>query len=162
MIRNLITKAISLFEQIPYDLIALLARLGIGTVFLRSGLLKIDGFTFENAFSYLADVNKWANGNTVALFRDEYKLPILPPELAAYMGTMMELAMPMLLFAGLFTRFAAFALLGMTLTIQIFVYPNAFDTHAVWAVCFLVLMKYGAGRFSLDYAVKQKMGGSNR
>jgi putative oxidoreductase len=150
MIRALFNKISSLFECIPHDVIALLARLGIGTVFLRSGLLKIEGITRENAFAYLSDVNKWANGNTVALFRDEYKLPLLSPELAATMGTAAELAMPILLFAGLFTRFAALALLGMTLTIQIFVYPNAFDTHTIWAVCLLFLMKYGAGSFSLD------------
>jgi putative oxidoreductase len=150
MIRNLINKLSALFECIPTDVISLLARLGIGTVFLRSGLLKIDGITRENAFTYLQNVSGWANGNTLALFRDEYKIPLLSPELAAYMGTAAEITMPILLFAGLFTRFAALALLCMTLTIQIFVYPNAFDTHSVWAVSLLFLMKYGAGRFSLD------------
>lgn len=158
MIRNLLTTTISYFEKIPCSVISLLARLGIGATFLRSGLIKVEGITFDNAFMYLMDVNKWANGNTIALFRDEYKLPLLSPELAAYSGTMMELSMPILLFMGLFTRFAALALLGMTITIQIFVYPNAFDTHATWAVCCLFLMKYGAGLFSVDALARKTLG----
>lgn len=129
----------SVFASIPHDAIALVARVSVATVFLRSGLLKIDG---------------WKEGNTLALFRDEYRVPLLPPELAAYMATAAELALPPLLIAGLFTRYAAFALLMMTLVIQIFVYPNAFDTHGVWAVCFLYLMKHGAGAFALDRFVE--------
>jgi putative oxidoreductase len=61
--------------------------------------------------------------------------------------------MPLLLWSGLLTRFAATVLLGMTLVIEIFVYPNAFDTHGVWAVTLMYLMKYGAGRFSLDHVL---------
>ena len=130
----------SLFERIPHDVIALVARIAVGTVFLRSGLLKIEG---------------WKEGNTLALFRDEYRLPVVPPELAAYMATAAELALPPLLIAGLLTRYAAFALLLMTLTIQVFVYPNAFDTHGVWAVCFLYLMKFGAGNIALDRFIER-------
>ncbi len=135
LISPMITQAITLFERIPHGAIALLARISIATVFLRSGLLKLDG---------------WSDGTTLALFREEYRLPLLPPELAAYAGTAAELLLPPLLLAGLFTRFAALALLGMTLVIQLFVYPNAFDTHGTWAVCFLYLMRFGAGAVSLD------------
>lgn len=131
-------RLIDLFSRIPTDLLSLLARLGIGVVFLRSGLLKLDG---------------WDNGNTLALFQYEYQLPLIPPQLAAPLAMGMELAMPMFLFAGLGTRFAALALLGMTAVIEIFVYPAAFDTHAVWAVSLLFLIKHGAGRFSLDYLI---------
>jgi putative oxidoreductase len=134
--RDQIAKLISWFERIPTDFIALIARISIGTVFLRSGLLKVEG---------------WSEGTTLSLFKDEYQLPLLPPEIAAYMATAAELALPPLLIAGLFTRFAALALLIMTLVIQIFVYPNAFDTHGVWAVCLLFLMKHGAGKLSLDH-----------
>jgi putative oxidoreductase len=126
---------IALFERIPLWFISTIARISVGTVFLRSGLTKIEG---------------WESGSTLYLFANEYKLPVIPPEIAAYMATAAELTLPFFLFAGLFTRFAAFALLIMTLVIQIFVYPNAFDTHGVWAVCFLFLMKYGAGPLSLD------------
>ncbi len=133
--RDLIETTISYFKAIPGDLLSYLARIAVGTTFFRSGMLKLEG---------------WNEGNTLALFRDEYRLPVLPPELAAYVATAAELTLPLLLFAGLFTRFAAAALLLMTLVIEIFVYPNAFDTHGVWAVSLLFLMKYGAGYLSLD------------
>lgn len=137
---KLLQRLQSHFECIPHDLIALVARFAVGTVFLRSGLLKIEG---------------WKEGNTLALFRDEYRLPLIPPELAAYMATAAELALPPLLIAGLFTRYAAFALLMMTIVIQLFVYPGAFDTHGVWAVCLLYLMKFGAGNLALDRFIER-------
>lgn len=132
---GLLERANVWFALIPQDLIALAARTGVGTIFFRSGLLKVEG---------------WDSGTTLALFQDEYKLPLIPPEIAAYLATAAELTLPPLLFLGLFTRYAAAALLGMTLVIQTFVYPNAFDTHASWAVCLLFLMKYGAGNLSAD------------
>lgn len=125
-----------LLARIPHELLALLARLSVGTIFLRSGLLKLDG---------------WADGTTLTLFREEYRLPLLPPEPASYLATGAELSLPILLFLGLFTRPAALALLGMTLVIEVFVYPNAFDTHGVWAVALLYLAKVGPGRFALDH-----------
>jgi putative oxidoreductase len=131
-------KTTALFERIPGDLIAIIARIGIATTFLRSGLLKLDG---------------WSSGNTLTLFTYEYKLPVIPPEIAAYMATAAELSMPVLILAGFLTRFAALVLLGMTLAIEIFVYPNAFDTHGLWAVSLLYLMKYGAGVLSLDNCI---------
>ena len=134
--KSLYFRVTDLFGRIPFDLIALLARICVGTVFLRSGLLKVKGRTA---------------GTTLALFESEYPLPVIPPEVAAYLATAAELSLPILLFAGFLTRFAALGLLIMTLVIQIFVYPNAFDTHGTLAVAFLLLMKYGAGRFSLDY-----------
>lgn len=143
LISPMIKQVIMLFERIPHGAIALLARISIATVFLRSGLLKLDG---------------WSDGTTLALFREEYRLPLLPPELAAYAGTAAELLLPPLLLAGLFTRFAALALLGMTLVIQLFVYPNAFDTHGTWAVCFLYLMRFGAGALSLDRLIATRFG----
>ena len=133
--RDLIESTITAFKAIPNDLISYIARIGIGTTFFRSGMLKLDG---------------WADGNTLTLFREEYRLPIIPPEIAAYLATTAELTLPVLLFTGLFTRFASAGLLLMTLVIEIFVYPNAFDTHGVWAVSLLFLMKYGAGALSLD------------
>lgn len=140
---TLFGRLIGILSHIPTDLIALLARIGIGAVFLRSGLLKLEG---------------WDNGNTLALFQYEYQLPLIPPEIAAPLAMAMELSMPMLLFAGLATRFAALALLGMTLVIEIFVYPAAFDTHAVWAASLVFLMKYGAGTLSLDHLLARRSG----
>lgn len=131
-----LNRALALMEKIPHDLIALVARISIGTVFWRSAMTKIDGFAIKPSTFYL--------------FENDYRLPLLPPELTAYLATATELTMPLLLWSGLLTRFAATILLAMTLVIEIFVYPNAFDTHGVWAVTLLYLMKYGAGSYSLD------------
>lgn len=131
----LLSRVDSLLARIPHELLAILARLSVGTIFLRSGLLKLDG---------------WADGTTLALFREEYRLPLLSPELASYLATGAELSLPLLIFLGLFTRPAALALLGMTLVIEIFVYPDAFDTHGVWAVSLLYLAKFGPGTLALD------------
>ena len=125
------------FEHIPYWAIALLARFIVGLVFYRSGLTKIDGFAIKDS--------------TFFLFATEFKVPLLPPVFAAYMATATELTMSSLLFAGFFTRFAATALLGMTLVIEIFVYPDAYMTHGLWAMGLLLLMKFGAGAWSLDH-----------
>ncbi|WP_295559615.1 DoxX family protein [uncultured Hyphomicrobium sp.] len=129
----------AILEMIPHDLIALVARISIGTVFWRSAMTKIDGLSIRPSTFYL--------------FENDYRLPLVPPELAAYLATATELTMPLLLWSGLLTRFAATILLAMTLVIEIFVYPNAFDTHGVWAVTLLYLMKYGPGRFSLDHVL---------
>ncbi len=131
----LLSRVDSLLARIPHELLAILARLSVGTIFLRSGLLKLDG---------------WADGTTLTLFREEYRLPLLSPELASYLATGAELSLPLLLFLGLFTRPAALALLGMTLVIEIFVYPDAFDTHGVWAVSLLYIAKFGPGNLALD------------
>ncbi len=144
---SLIAKATALFERIPGDLIAIIARIGIATTFFRSGLLKLDG---------------WSNGNTLALFQYEYKVPVIPPELAAPLAMAMELSMPILILAGFLTRFAALALFCMTLVIEIFVYPNAFDTHGVWAAALLYLMKYGPGTLSIDNFVPPLRGSIQR
>lgn len=131
---------IAYFEQIPTSIIALLARLLPATIFWRSGLTKIDDFE-----------------KTIDLFKDIYALPIIPHVPAAYLATAAELTLPILLVLGLFTRFAALALLGMTLVIQIFVFPTSYMEHGLWAVCFLILMKYGAGIFSLDALIDKKL-----
>ena len=135
----LIKTALRAFDHIPLALLALLARVVIGLVFFRSGLTKIDGFALRDA--------------TFVLFATEFKVPLLPPVLAAYLATTTELTIPMLLWAGFATRFAATALLGMTLVIQTFVYPDAYMTHGLWAIALLLLMKYGAGALSIDHFI---------
>ena len=84
------------------------------------------------------------------LFRDEYKVPLLPPEVAAYMATYAETFFPILLVLGLLTRMSAFALLCMTAVIEIFVYPLAWPTHLTWAALMLYLIARGPGKWSLD------------
>ena len=115
----------------------LVQRLGIAAVFFQSGRTKVEGlFTIPQT--------------TVDLFQLEYALPLLPPQLAAYLAAGAEHLFPLLLIAGLFTRVSALALLGMTLVIQLFVYPDAWPTHLSWAGLLLPLVALGGGRWSLD------------
>lgn len=140
--KSLVTRAVGILESVPYALIALLARVVIGLVFFKSGLTKIDGFALKDATFYL--------------FAEEYKVPLIPPVMAAYMATAAELTMPWLLWLGLGARFAALALLGMTAVIQTFVYPDAYMTHGLWAVALLVIIKYGAGVLSIDHIIRSR------
>lgn len=122
---------------IGHDLLAVAARLGIGAVFFLSGRTKVDGFLTVNESAY-------------TLFREDYKVPLLPPEFAAHMATYAEHLLPLLLVLGLATRLSALGLLGMTAVIQIFVYPDAWPTHLTWAVALLYLAGRGAGSLSMD------------
>lgn len=142
--RTFAIKAIGVMEGMPYALIALLARIVIGLVFFKSGLTKIDGFALKDATFYL--------------FAEEYKVPLIPPVLAAYMATAAELTLPWLIWAGLGARFAALALLGMTAVIQTFVYPDAYMTHGLWAVALLMIVKFGAGSLSIDHLIRSYSG----
>lgn len=127
----------ALAEAIPADLIALGARVFPAAVFFQSGLTKLD--------------DTWhVSENAVYLFREEYRLPLVDPALAAHLAASAELGLPVLLVLGLATRLAAAALLAMTLVIEIFVYPDAWSTHGTWATLFLLLMARGPGRLSLD------------
>ena len=133
---------IALMERIPYSLIAFVARVSAAGVFWQSGRTKIDGWR--------------VNDTAIMLFRDEFKLPVIDPVLAAHLATYAEHAFPMLLIFGLASRFAALALLIMTLVIQVFVYPLAWPTHGVWAACFLLIMTRGPGMISLDCLIAQR------
>ena len=126
-----------LIHWTPEDLLALAARFGIGAIFWLSGRTKVEGAL-------------QVTDGAVALFRDEFKLPLIPPELAAHLAAYAEHLFPLLLFAGLFTRLSALALLGMTAVIQIFVYPDAWPTHLSWAAALLYLAGRGGGTLSLD------------
>ena len=86
----------------------------------------------------------------MALFRDEYKVPVFSPEIAATLATTFELGCSILLVAGLATRLATLPLLGMIAVIQLFVYPNAWPEHLTWASILLFLLTRGAGSLSLD------------
>ncbi|MEP7245661.1 MAG: DoxX family protein [Gammaproteobacteria bacterium] len=122
---------------LPSWLLLLVARLGIASVFFLSGRTKVDGLLSITPSTY-------------ALFADEYRVPLLPPELAAHLATYSEHLFPLLLALGLFTRISALALLGMTLVIEVFVYPDAWPTHLTWAAILLPLIACGAGKVSLD------------
>lgn len=104
-------------------------------------------------------MTKLANWDTaLSLFADGYKLPVVPPHLAAYMAVSIELAGPVLLVLGLLTRVTALVLLGMTAVIEIFVYPLAWPTHLQWAAMLLVLLCPGPGKLSLDHLFARRLG----
>ena len=130
-----------LTRLLGHDLLALVDRFGIAAIFWLSGRTKVEGFLTLTDSAY-------------ELFRTEYKLPLIPPEIAAHLAAYAEHAFPILLVLGLFTRYAALALLGMTLVIQVFVYPDAWPTHLSWAGLLLYLVGRGGGRLSLDRVLR--------
>ena len=120
------------------------------SMLLAMGRVAISGVFWNSAMSKLAS---WES--TLALFRDEYRVPVLPTELAAYMGTGAELIGAALLLFGLGARFAALALLGVTAVIQIFVYPESWIHHLQWATILLMVLVKGAGRLSFDHLIQK-------
>jgi putative oxidoreductase len=146
---------IYLMEQIPMSLILLLARIGVGMVFLVSAKTKVVDWALIDAVTF----NLTLADNTFVLFEYEYALPILPFELAAYLATYAESLLPLLLFIGLFTRLAALVLFGMTMVIQIFVYPGHWSEHAFWAAALLLVMARGPGMVSLEHWLGKVLGG---
>jgi putative oxidoreductase len=137
----LATRIVAALEAVPYWFLALVLRLAVAEVFWSSGMVK------------LADWNA-----TLALFQDEYRLPLLPTVPAAYLATTIELSTPPLLVLGLLTRPVALLLLGMTTVIEVFVYPEAWPTHIQWAAMLLVLLCRGPGKVSLDALLARWMG----
>ena len=140
--------AATLFAAIPMSVVTLLARLSLAAVFWMSARTKVA----EGTLFSLSD-------NAIWLFREEYKLPLLPPELAAYLSLVGEHLFPVLLVIGLASRFAAAGLLMMTLVIEVFVYPAAYPVHGPWAVCCLVIMIHGAGVISIDHLLVHRARG---
>ena len=121
----------------PHDVLAWVSRVSVAATFFLSGRTKVEGFLS-------------VTDGAVELFRTEYALPWIPPEVAAHVAAYAEHLFPMLLVLGLFTRLSALALLGMTLVIQCFVYPSSWPTHLSWAAMLLYLAGRGAGRWALD------------
>ena len=126
----------ALLGRLPWDIAALALRVFPAAVFFASGQTKVDGWKIADS--------------TWFLFEHEYALPLIPSDIAAVAATLAEHALPALLVLGLFTRLSAFGLLAMTAVIQIFVYPSAWQTHGIWAACFLAIIAMGPGRISLD------------
>ena len=139
---GLIDRLIGAMAAIPYWFVALITRVSIAGVFWQSGQTKVDGFRVTDT--------------AVELFRSEYQLPLIDPVIAAHLAAFAEHFFPLLLVLGLATRFAALALLGMTLVIEIFVYPDAWPTHGTWAACLLILMTRGPGFISLDHLIARQ------
>lgn len=123
-------------SRFPLSLIEFGMRFAVGATFFRSGLLKLQSFD-----------------TAIALFRDEYRLPLLPPELAAYLGTAVEMSAPVLLVLGIFARLGAATLLAMTLTIQFLVYPENWPEHLMWGSILAYVLSRGAGALSMDRVI---------
>ena len=135
--RNLGThlhQAIALLDRFPPSILQLTFRIAIAAVFWSSGLTKIASW-----------------GTTVVLFRDEYMVPLLPPEVAAVISTTFELSCSALIVVGFATRLATLPLLGMIFVIEVFVYPEYWTMHLMWASVLLFLLTKGPGAFSLDH-----------
>jgi putative oxidoreductase len=132
-------RALHGLDSVPYTILALPLRLAVATVFWNSGTTKLANWDA-----------------TLDLFENEYKLPLIPPDIAAHLGAAVELSTPVLLVLGLLTRPAAAAVLGMTLIIEVFVYPQAWPTHIQWAAMILVLLCRGAGGLSIDALIRRK------
>jgi putative oxidoreductase len=124
-------------ERIPHSAVALLARIAVAQVFWRSGQTKVAGFHIRE--------------ETFVLFREEYKVPLLPPDLAAYLSTIGEHVFPALLIVGLATRLSAVGLLAMTMVIQLFVFPDGWPEHILWFSLLVLLIARGPGAFSADH-----------
>lgn len=135
---------------IPESALLLLGRFSIAAVFWKSGQTKVEGFAIDLVAGHVQLGIPHLASSAVDLFRDEYRLPLIAPEIAAPLAATAEHLLPVLLLLGLGTRFAALGLLGMTTVIEVFVYPDAYPTHGVWATVLLLLAMRGAGVVSLD------------
>jgi putative oxidoreductase len=121
----------ALAERIPYSAVALASRFALASVFWRSAQTKVSGFSIRE--------------ETFFLFRDEYKVPLLSPDLAAYTATIGEHVFSVLLLVGLASRLSALGLFGMTMVIQLFVFPDGWPEHILWVALILGLIARGPG-----------------
>ncbi len=138
-----ISQLIALFERIPASVISLMMRVAIFLIFFQSARTKVEGFmTLKESTFYL--------------FQNDYALPLIPYKIAAYMATFNEHVFSILILLGLATRFSSLVLLGMTLVIEIFVYPDAYVVHLTWASMLVYLIARGPGVFSLDHLIGAK------
>ncbi|WP_354675060.1 DoxX family protein [Cupriavidus alkaliphilus] len=140
-----VQRVVDRLDRIPYTVLAIPLRLAVATVFWNSAMAKLAN---------------WATA--VELFREEYRLPLLPPELGASLAVSVELTAPVLLILGLATRPVALILLGMIASIQLLVYPQAWPTHIQWAAMLLVLLARGAGALSLDWLIRRHFNAAAR
>ena len=156
LISGLVRQFIGKVERIPNTLLAFVARFSIAAVFWKSGQTKVQGFAIDIVNREFTLGWPRLSDSVVDLFRDEYHLPLVPPEIAATMAATAEHLFPILILFGFATRLSALALLGMTMTIQLFVYPDAYPTHGTWAAVLLYLMVHGPGKLSVDHWIARR------
>lgn len=133
--------AVSMLETLS-PLVDVAIRVLIALVFFKSGLTKIASWD-----------------TTLSLFENEYAVPFLPPELAAYLGTAVELGMPVFLVFGLGTRLAALVLFVFNI-IAVISYPDLGEVglhdHQYWGLFLLVTLLHGPGKLSLDHLIRRR------
>ncbi|NDP38481.1 MAG: DoxX family protein [Rhodoferax sp.] len=156
LIAGLVHQFIRIGEHIPNSLVAFVARFSIAAVFWKSGQTKIQGLALDIVGGEFTLGCPRLSDSVVQLFRDEYRLPLIAPEVAATLAATAEHVFPLLILVGLATRLSALALLGMTMTIQLLVYPDAYPTHGTWAAVLLYLMAHGPGKLSLDHWIARR------
>jgi len=139
---ELMEKGRALAERIPYSAVALASRVAVADIFWRSGRTKVNGFSIREETFYL--------------FREEYKVPLLPPDLAAWLSTIGEHVFPVLLVIGLASRLSALSLFGMTLVIQLFVVPGGWPEHILWFSLLGLVIARGPGEVSLDHLLWER------
>lgn len=142
---GLYRRVIKLPERIPFSLIQLAARIAISHVFWQSAQTKLASWPV-----------------TLQLFANEYNLPFIDPSIAAPLATTAEITGSVLLFLGLFSRLGAMMLLGVVSVIQIFVFPENWAEHLLWASLLLLVLTRGAGVFSLDHVAKRTFSASRK
>lgn len=153
---QLIQAAIGHLQRIPDSLIALLGRFSVAGIFWLSAQTKVEGFVLNIVSGEINFGIPRLGPATVDLFRTEYRLPFVPAEIAAPLAAFSEHLFAALLLVGLASRFSALALLGMTATIQLLVYPDAYPTHGVWAAVLLFIAARGPGVLSIDHWIAQR------
>jgi len=142
-IKGWIKTILGTLERTPASLVLLLGRLAIADVFWRAGETKVSGWQVTDA--------------TIALFRDEYRVPLLSPEVAAYAASVAEHLFPVLLVLGLAARLGAAGLLFMTMIIEIFVYPESWPDHLLWTSVLLPIFAFGPGKLSIDHFIRARV-----
>ncbi|MBU6296975.1 MAG: DoxX family protein [Alphaproteobacteria bacterium] len=140
---RLVLSVIRALERVSYDtLLATPARLFIAVTFFLSGRTKVEGFLTLKPSTYY-------------LFQYEYRIPVIPAPIAAHIAAYSEHLFPLLLILGLASRFSAGALLVMTTVIEVFVYPDAWETHLGWATALVFIVFRGPGALSLDRLIRR-------
>lgn len=142
---GLYRRVIKIPEHIPFSLIQLAARIAISHVFWQSAQTKLASWPV-----------------TLQLFANEYNLPFIDPSIAAPLATTAEITGSVLLFLGLFSRLGALMLLGVVSVIQIFVFPENWAEHLLWASLLLLVLTRGAGVLSLDHVAERTFSASGK
>jgi putative oxidoreductase len=159
---SVVAAAVAALACIPESFVLLMARIAVAHAFWVSGQTKVSGPTVPLNLGFVDlsfTVPTGIKPATYYLFETVYSGVPLPPAVGAVMSSVAESLLPIALVIGLGARFAALGLLIMTLTIQIFVFPDAWWTvHVYWATLFILIMARGAGAISVDHLIRRRYG----